>query len=439
MKYKNRLILLGLMILPSYSFAANCQSGAVQLNLYCNNGNWQVVATEAQIAKLPKAAQAKLRQIKKNSKSSGNPFQDCVLASSSVSTTCSSASKNISAEDYNADTSKDAQSMSAQEKQNTSEICKKSAERSKEASSTLSEVSTSCEQAIEQCSNSCSTVDISKLNASQKEQFDKAKEACSEGPSLLSSLKEDKTKADNISERSQKCVSDTTGGKGFEMPQFPMPGQDDQNKEAEKLKEDCTNTTFAAQNEACKCLAGNCNKKDIRSDPALGAEASLDQSIGGSSDSPTGVTGKKLSYESQREAMNLPQSGGGGGGGGSASGANQAGIDQVADESKINTKINGGARGGSGGYSVQGAHTAQVGAGNGTYSPVGSWIPPKLKETDMDRFRPGVGRKPTAAADQGVLRGSHENFWSVIHTTYCDSYSLSCEANSPPMNLNKNK
>lgn len=444
MKLKILFLIYGLLILPLCSLAQQdrqCQQeGSVKLNFYCKNKKWQLAATEAQISKLPVSIQTKLRQLKRNSKSSGNPFQDCLLSSSAVGATCSSSSKNISAEDYNTDTAKDAKSMSAQERQNTTDYCKKSAERSQEASSTISEVSSSCEQVIEQCSNSCSSVDISKLNASQKEQFDKAKEACSEGPSLLSALKEDKTKADKISERSNKCVSDTTGGKGFEMPQFPMPGQDDQNKEAEKLKEDCSNPTFAAQNEACKCLAGNCNKKDSRSDPVLGAEAGLDQSGGSSSDSLVGASGKKAGYENQREAMNLPQTGGGGGGGGgSASGANQAGIDQLADESKINTKINGGSRGSSGGYSVQGAHTAQVGAGNGSYSPVGSWIPPKLKETDMDRFRPGTGRNPTAAADRGVLRGSHENFWSVIHTTYCDSYALACEASSLSVNLNKNK
>lgn len=379
---------------------------------------------------------------KKKSKNSGDPYQDCISAAQSVKATCSSESINDSAAEYSENSNNDADVMSTK-KSGIAEQCQQNANAANKANDTISGIIGSCEEVLSDCSRSCAKVSASSLSADKKKSLDEARKACSSGYSDLANLKSDSEKVTAKRDQSQKCVKDSTNKNGFEMPQMPTSSdsgnaceKNPDSAECGKLKQDCSNPEFAAGNEVCKCLSGGCKSTVQATAPNI-STASGSQDYANDSQLGDQVSGNDgATASNSTSGLNVPQGGSGGGpSGGNGGGANTPGLNYEDPESSVDTNVNGGKMGGSG-YSLQGAHTAPVGPGSGSYSQVGSWIPPKLKDVDTDKFRPNWKRNPAAqdVAASGPLLGSSVNMWHKISQTYCQksqslvgSQRLSCQ------------
>jgi hypothetical protein len=358
-------------------------------------------------------------------RSGGTPLQQCKAKADVVPTACSTRTDNANAAQQ-AETSTDSGQAMNENGGNVADMCNQSGQNAQAANTTLGQISEQCRAAHTACTAACAQAESGRgqLSTAQKRQLDESKRKCDSATGAQQQISGERNNAQQAQQRAQQCQKDSGMGQMPQMPQMPQQQpekkktcQEDPNTpECFKLKEDCSNPEFAASNEVCKCLSGNCAKENaVLTEPDQGT----DSSTGGLSsdasglDSSGGGSGHQAYEGGARGAMNL-QGQTGGGGGGVHGGSSDAGSEEfLSDDPK---QVSLGPAGGSGMVVPAGA----TGPAGGSYSTSGSWIPPKMNEgLDVEKFRPKPGdRGPADVASRSQIHGSHVNMWKQINLRY---------------------
>ncbi|MFN7728618.1 MAG: hypothetical protein ACK5P7_05640 [Bdellovibrio sp.] len=356
----------------------------------------------------------------------GTPLQQCKARADVVPTACSTRTDNANAAQQ-AETSTDVGQAMNENGGNVADICNQSGQNAQAANTSLGQISEQCQAAYTACTSACAQAESSRqqLTTAQKRQLDQSKRKCDSATVAQQQISGERTSAQQAQQRAQQCQKDSGMGQMPQMPQMPQQEpekkktcQEDPNTpECFKLKEDCANPEFAASNEVCKCLSGNCAKENaVLTEPDQGTDSSAGglSSDASGSDSLGGGGGGDQVYEGARGAMNLQGQGGGGGAGVARGSSSDAGSEEFLGEDPKHVSL--GAASGSGLVLPAGA----TGPAGGSYSPSGSWIPPKMNEgLDVEKFRPKPGdRSPADVVNRSQIHGSHVNMWKQINLRY---------------------
>lgn len=355
-----------------------------------------------------------------------DPVEACIQRGNAVPTACSTRNDNQQAAEQTASSGESGREMQQSSNNNVSEMCNQSGQNAQSAGSTLDRIKEECQKTYDECKSSCQTAQsrLSSLSADKQKKVREAKEKCDSAEGLIAGITSERGGATQAQQRAQQCKNDTGMGQMPQMPQMPQSPQEQAKNcqenpntpECFKLAQDCSNPEFSASNEVCKCLNGGCGpQRQAGTDPDQGHDTSTGGLSGGASAGfDSSGSGGNRGFESAYGNPNL--SGGGGAmGGGHGGGGGDAGSGEefTADEPKPS------ALAGAGGSGLVVPPSAGTVSG-GSYSNSGSWIPPKMNESniDVDKFRPGANGRGPANDSPRQIHGPHVNMWHQISLRY---------------------
>ncbi|MBX2995076.1 MAG: hypothetical protein KF681_09645 [Bdellovibrionaceae bacterium] len=361
-----------------------------------------------------------------NRRAPADPVEACIQKGNAIPQACSTKNDNQQAADQSNSSTETGREIQQSSNTNVSDMCNQSGQNAQAAGSTLDRIGEQCKTTYDECKSSCQTAQsrLSSLSADKQKKVREAKEKCDSAESLIAGITSERGNATQAQQRAQQCKSDAGQGQMPQMPQMPQSPQEKaktcqenpNTPECFKLAQDCSNPEFSASNEVCKCLNGGCGpQRQAGTNPDQGDDYStggLSSAGGGGFDSAGG--GGNPGFESAYGNPNI--TGGGGATGGARSGGSSdagSGEEFTVDEPKPSVLAG---AGGSGLVVPQGAGTVS----GGSYSNSGSWIPPKMNESniDVDKFRPAANGRGLASDAPRQIHGPHVNMWHQISLRY---------------------